>query len=60
MSLGAHFMSHMGNLYSAALPAWIAGAFEDAHTKGLEIEGQPMVAIGYGSGDASGVGRPGI
>lgn len=53
MSLGSHYMAHMGNLYSAALPAWIAAAFDEAATKQLKIEGQSMVAVGYGSGDAS-------
>eukprot|EP00667_Euglena_gracilis_P005220 EG_transcript_5258 len=53
MSLGSHYMAHMGNLYSAALPAWIAAAFDEAATKGVPIAGQSMVAVGYGSGDAA-------
>lgn len=53
MSLGSPSMAHLGNLYSAALPAWIAAAFDEAAGKGLAIEGQPMVAVGYGSGDAA-------
>jgi hydroxymethylglutaryl-CoA synthase len=43
----------VGNLYSAALPAWIAAGFEQAAVRGDELEGSPMVAVGYGSGDAA-------
>ena len=53
MSLGSGAMMNFGNLYSASLPAWIAAGFEEAHTKGLNIDGKPMVIVGYGSGDAS-------
>lgn len=53
MSLGSEMVVNLGNLYSAALPAWIAAAFEDAAAQGVELEGAPMVALGYGSGDAS-------
>ena len=53
MSLGSEMVMNLGNLYSAALPAWIAAAFEDAVRSGVELEGAPMVALGYGSGDAS-------
>ena len=53
MSLGSEMVVNLGNLYSAALPAWIAAAFEDAVRSGVELEGAPMVALGYGSGDAS-------
>jgi hydroxymethylglutaryl-CoA synthase len=53
MSLGAEVVPDLGNLYSAALPAWIAAAFEDAARRGLSLAGAPMVAVGYGSGDAA-------
>jgi hydroxymethylglutaryl-CoA synthase len=53
MSLGTKIMSRMGNLYTAALPAWIAAGFEEAYYRGVELAGAPMVAIGYGSGDAA-------
>ena len=53
MSLGADAMMEVGNIYTAALPAWIAAAFEDARDGGVELAGEEIVAIGYGSGDAS-------
>ena len=53
MSLGGEKVKEMGNLYSAALPAWIAAGFEDALEQGVELAGQPMVMVGYGSGDAA-------
>jgi hydroxymethylglutaryl-CoA synthase len=53
MSLGAEVVKDLGNLYSAALPAWIAAAFEEGARRGLPLAGVPMVAVGYGSGDAA-------
>jgi hydroxymethylglutaryl-CoA synthase len=53
MSMGADWMRDLGNLYTAALPAWIAAGFEQASESGLELTGAPMVAVGYGSGDAA-------
>ncbi len=53
MSLGDEVVRDLGNLYSAALPAWLAAGFEDAHERGIELLGYPMVAVGYGSGDAA-------
>ena len=53
MSLGANTVRDLGNLYSAALPAWLAAGLEEAATEGLDLTGDPMVAIGYGSGDAA-------
>ncbi len=53
MSLGSEPVKDLGNLYSAALPAWIAAGFEEAGQKGLALAGAPMVAVGYGSGDAA-------
>jgi hydroxymethylglutaryl-CoA synthase len=52
MGLGVECMRDLGNLYTAALPAWIAAGFEEAAEKELELLG-PMVAVGYGSGDAA-------
>jgi hydroxymethylglutaryl-CoA synthase len=52
MGLGVECMRDLGNLYTAALPAWIAAGFEDAAEKGLDLNG-PIVAVGYGSGDAA-------
>jgi hydroxymethylglutaryl-CoA synthase len=53
MSLGSSLTSEMGNMYSASLPGWIASAFDEAVSSGNNITNQPMVAIGYGSGDAA-------
>jgi hydroxymethylglutaryl-CoA synthase len=53
MNLGADLMMELGNLYSAALPAWLAAGLEHAAESGADIVGQDMVAVGYGSGDAA-------
>jgi hydroxymethylglutaryl-CoA synthase len=53
MSLGADWMRDLGNLYTAALPAWLAAGFEQAAQEDLDLVGVPMVAVGYGSGDAA-------
>jgi hydroxymethylglutaryl-CoA synthase len=55
MSLGSSAVKDLGNLYSAALPAWIAAGFDEAVRTGVgeALTGAPMVAVGYGSGDAA-------
>ncbi|HEY1537209.1 MAG TPA: hypothetical protein VGF76_24480 [Polyangiaceae bacterium] len=53
MSLGSESTKQLGNLYSAALPAWIAAGLEDAGEKKLDLANANMVAVGYGSGDAA-------
>ncbi|MDH5674501.1 MAG: hypothetical protein OEZ06_20405 [Myxococcales bacterium] len=53
MSMGAATVRDLGNLYSAALPVWIAAGFEQAAEQELDIMARPMVAVGYGSGDAA-------
>jgi hydroxymethylglutaryl-CoA synthase len=53
MSLGSETVKDLGNLYSAALPAWIAAGLEQAASTGVALEGLPLVAVGYGSGDAA-------
>jgi hydroxymethylglutaryl-CoA synthase len=53
MRLGSESVMELGNLYSAALPAWIAAGLGEAQAQGLELANQPMVAVGYGSGDAA-------
>lgn len=53
LKLGAAQMMHMGNLYTAALPAWIAAGLEEAHGQGAELAGHPLLLVGYGSGDAA-------
>lgn len=53
LSLGAESMRDLGNLYSAALPAWLAAGLRQAADDDIEIAGQHWLALGYGSGDAA-------
>jgi hydroxymethylglutaryl-CoA synthase len=53
MSLGTEAAKDLGNLYSAALPAWIAAGLEEAAGRDLPLAGAPLCAVGYGSGDAA-------
>ena len=53
MSLGSEAVKDLGNLYSAALPAWIAAGLEQAALSGRELAGASLVSVGYGSGDAA-------
>jgi hydroxymethylglutaryl-CoA synthase len=53
MSLGSDRVKDLGNLYSAALPAWIAAGLEQAAESAPELAGSTAVAVGYGSGDAA-------
>jgi 3-hydroxy-3-methylglutaryl CoA synthase len=53
MSLGSEAMKDIGNVYCAALPAWIAAGLEDAYDRNIDLGGGKVLAIGYGSGDAA-------
>lgn len=53
LSLGSSIAKDLGNLYTAALPAWFAAGFEQAHDDGLDLEGSELLTLGYGSGDAA-------
>jgi hydroxymethylglutaryl-CoA synthase len=53
MSLGSATVGELGNLYSAALPAWIAAGLEEGAERSLPLALANMVAVGYGSGDAA-------
>ncbi|MGE4658733.1 MAG: hydroxymethylglutaryl-CoA synthase [Gammaproteobacteria bacterium] len=53
MSLGAEAMKDIGNVYCAALPAWIAAGLEEALAQKQDIKGGHILAVGYGSGDAA-------
>lgn len=53
MTLGAADMQELGNLYTGALPAWLAAGLDDAAARGIELAGQEILALGYGSGDAA-------
>ncbi len=51
--LGSDKMLDLGNLYTAALPAWIAAGFEQALNEDLLEAGEEVLTLGYGSGDAA-------
>jgi hydroxymethylglutaryl-CoA synthase len=53
LGLGSEAMRDLGNLYTAALPAWIAAGLHQASTEDRELAGQEWLALGYGSGDAA-------
>jgi hydroxymethylglutaryl-CoA synthase len=53
MSLGSEPMKDIGNVYCAALPAWMAAGLEDAYERGTDLTGRKVLAVGYGSGDAA-------
>ncbi len=53
MSLGSEAMKDIGNVYCAALPAWMAAGFEDAYQRGSNLANGKVLAVGYGSGDAA-------
>jgi hydroxymethylglutaryl-CoA synthase len=53
LQLGADLTMSLGNLYTAALPAWLAAGFEDALNKSVNWEGRQILLAGYGSGDAA-------
>jgi hydroxymethylglutaryl-CoA synthase len=53
LGLGSEAMRDLGNLYTAALPAWLASGFQQARAEGIELTGQEWLALGYGSGDAA-------
>lgn len=53
LTLGSDKMRDMGNLYTAALPAWLAAGFEHALETDVDLTGQTLLAVGYGSGDAA-------
>ena len=53
LGLGSEAMRDLGNLYTAALPAWLASGLRQAVDDNLEVAGQEWLALGYGSGDAA-------
>ena len=50
---GSDAMLEFGNLYTAALPAWLAAGLDDADARAVELEGRDLLVLGYGSGDAA-------
>ncbi|ANO50205.1 hydroxymethylglutaryl-CoA synthase family protein [Woeseia oceani] len=53
MALGSDTMLDLGNLYTAALPAWMAAGFEQALDEDRFEVGEEILTLGYGSGDAA-------
>lgn len=53
MALGAGAMREMGNLYTGALPAWLAAGLAEAAGRNIPLAGREILTIGYGSGDAA-------
>ena len=51
LALGQGVMMELGNLYTAALPAWLAAGLEEACESDIALGA--LLAIGYGSGDAA-------
>ncbi|MDH4110992.1 MAG: hydroxymethylglutaryl-CoA synthase [Gammaproteobacteria bacterium] len=53
LALGSDTMLDLGNLYTAALPAWMAAGFEEALDENRDWVGEELLTLGYGSGDAA-------
>ena len=53
LKLGSDTMLDLGNLYTAALPAWMAAGFEQALDEDSLKVGEEVLTLGYGSGDAA-------
>ncbi len=53
LRLGSDTMLDLGNLYTAALPAWMAAGFEQALEEDSLTAGEEVLTLGYGSGDAA-------
>ncbi|MGH8182512.1 MAG: hypothetical protein ACREPH_02500 [Rhodanobacteraceae bacterium] len=53
LRLGSEATKELGNLYTAALPAWLAAGMDDAAAHGVELDGRDLLLLGYGSGDAA-------
>ncbi|HEX7341946.1 MAG TPA: hydroxymethylglutaryl-CoA synthase [Rhodanobacteraceae bacterium] len=53
LQLGSDAVMELGNLYTAALPAWLAAGLEAAAHEDVELDGHDLLLLGYGSGDAA-------
>jgi len=53
ITLGTTRMRELGNLYTAALPAWLAAGLEEARQQDIDLTAREILLIGYGSGDAA-------
>lgn len=50
---GSAAAMELGNLYTAALPAWLAAGLEDAALNSVALDDREILVLGYGSGDAA-------
>ncbi|MDJ0918667.1 MAG: hydroxymethylglutaryl-CoA synthase [Woeseiaceae bacterium] len=53
LSLGGETIRDLGNLYTAAMPAWLAAGLESALEQDIDLTGEELLTFGYGSGDAA-------
>jgi hydroxymethylglutaryl-CoA synthase len=53
MRLGSAAMEELGNLYTGALPAWLAAGLEQAAAESVDLDHKELLLFGYGSGDAA-------
>lgn len=53
LSLGSTSNRDLGNLYTAAMPAWLAAGLEEALVRDIDLTDQELLTLGYGSGDAA-------
>ena len=53
MTMGSELMMDLGNLYTAALPAWLGAGIEEAFDCEIELAEKEFLLVGYGSGDAA-------
>ena len=53
LQLGSMDAMELGNLYTAALPAWLAAGLQEAAARDVALDGRNLLVLGYGSGDAA-------
>ncbi len=53
LRLGSEAMMELGNLYTAALPAWLGAGLEEAAVREYALDDRDLLLMGYGSGDAA-------
>ncbi len=53
LALGGETIRDLGNLYTAAMPAWLAAGLESALEQDIDLTGEELLTFGYGSGDAA-------
>lgn len=53
MQLGSDAMMDLGNVYTAAMPAWLAAGLNQAAAENIDLDDREILLMGYGSGDAA-------